>query len=61
MRCKYCNITSGTELKVECLDKCMTVRISCERKLIIETTADDVWGNVEIKYCPMCGRSLMDE
>jgi len=57
MKCKYCNTSKGN-MKVECLDQCMTARISSEGKLIIETNADDVWGNVEIKHCPMCGRSL---
>jgi hypothetical protein len=57
--CKYCNLP-GQEMEVECLNHYVSARIDGNR-IRIETVEDDVWGNVKIKFCPMCGERLVEK
>ena len=59
--CKYCSLLSGG---VSILDEDKDNELRIERHndtYVITTLTDCCDYNVEINYCPMCGRKLNDE
>ena len=57
--CKYCSSTPeklrGKEIYK---DESFTVFVWEGKKLMVDTEIDDMFAEIKIKYCPMCGRDL---